>query len=163
MTSPARPDRALSLAVLRFRPALAYVDGIRELGRAFCARTFTDAELAERARMVLQELLENAVKYSAEGGGGEVEVALRAEGGAFTITCSSHPQPDHLATLRAELAQLRLFDAEAAYLVALQRAAREPQAPARLGLARMRFEGRFELELEEIAGDRIRVRAVTRV
>jgi len=162
VTSPHRPDRPESLAVLRFRPSSAYVDGIRELGRFFCERTFADVELAERARMALQETLENAVKYSAEGGGGEVEVGLRAAAGELTITCTSQPEPSHLATLRAELAQLRLFDAEAAYLVALQRAAQEPQASARLGLARMRFEGRFELELEEVAGGRIRLRAVTR-
>ena len=52
------------LVFMRFRPAWAYIDGIREFGRFFCQTTFGTQELADRACVVIQETLENAVKYS---------------------------------------------------------------------------------------------------
>ncbi|MGH7437569.1 MAG: hypothetical protein ACRENE_17975, partial [Polyangiaceae bacterium] len=63
---------------MRFRPAWAYIDGIREFGRFFCEVTFGTSELAERARLVLQEALENAVKYSTDSAESELELSIHS-------------------------------------------------------------------------------------
>ncbi len=147
------------LILLRFRPAWAYIDGVREFCRFFCETTYRQQDLAERARLVLQETLENAVKYSTPGQLSELELEVHADRESFRIAITSRPDPRHLQTLKNELSHLRLLDPEAAYIAAFVRAANEPEAPARLGLARMRYEARFELHLNEHADGRVCITA----
>jgi hypothetical protein len=159
MTSTSLPGIDEPLIFLRFRPAWAYIDGVREFCRFFCETTYRQADLAERVRVVLQETLENAVKYSSPGQLSELEVEVHADRERFSIGITSRPDPRHLQTLKNELSHLTLLDPEAAYIAAFVRAANEPEAPARLGLARMRFEARFELHLAEQADGRVRITA----
>jgi hypothetical protein len=147
------------LIFLRFRPAWAYIDGVREFCRFFCETTYRQHDLAERARVVLQETLENAVKYSTPGQLSELELEVHADRDNFRIAITSRPDPRHLQTLKNELSHLTLLDPEAAYVSAFVRAANEPDSPARLGLARMRYEARFELHLDEQADGRVRITA----
>lgn len=147
------------LVHLRFRPAWAYIDGVREFCRFFCETTYRQQDLAERARVVLQETLENAVKYSTPGELSELDVEIHADSEQFRISITSRPDPRHLQTLKNELSHLRMLDPEAAYLAAFVRAQQEPDSPARLGLARMRYEARFELHLNEQADGRVRITA----
>jgi hypothetical protein len=148
------------LVLMRFRPAWAYIDGIREFGRFFCETTFGTPELAERACLVIQEALENAVKYSTKSPKSELELVIEADGEHIQFSVSSLPDPAHIEKLRAELEGLHTQDPEAAYLAAFVRASNEPDASARLGLARMRYEGNVELSLKEEAGGRIRITAM---
>ena len=69
-----RPSSKEPLVFMRFRPAWAYIEGIREFGRFFCETTFGTTDVAERARVVIQETLENAVKYSTTGEDSELEL-----------------------------------------------------------------------------------------
>ncbi len=148
-----------SLVFMRFRPAWAYIDGIREFGRFFCQTTFQNAEIAERARVVIQETLENAVKYSVPGTEGDLELSISARGSRLEISVCSTPLREHLESLRAEIDRLNCADPEEAYRDAFARAADTPDGPARLGLARIRFEGNAELNMEEVQGGRIRITA----
>lgn len=159
MISTLPSSSAEPLIFLRFRPAWAYIDGVREFCRFFCEATYRQADLAERARVVLQETLENAVKYSTPGQLSELELEVRADKDSFRISITSRPDPEHLKTLKEELNHLTRLDPEAAYVAAFYRAANEPDAPARLGLARMRFEARFELHLDEQADGRVCITA----
>jgi hypothetical protein len=156
-TLPSSPTEPLIF--LRFRPAWAYIDGVREFCRFFCETTYRQKDLAERARVVLQETLENAVKYSTPGQLSELELEVQADLENFRIAITSRPDPRHLRTLKDELSHLTMLDPEAAYVSAFIRAANEPSAPARLGLARMRYEARFELHLDEHSDGRVRITA----
>jgi hypothetical protein len=147
------------LVFMRFRPAWAYIDGIREFGRFFCETTLSDSEAAERARVVLQEALENAVKYSTPGPNSELELCITAREGELEIAVTSLPEPEHLDSLREEIEALNAKDATQAYVDAIARAADSPDAAARLGLARMRLEGKVQLTVEDRSGGRIRVTA----
>jgi len=147
------------LVFMRFRPAWAYIDGIREFGRFFCQTTFGTQELADRACVVIQETLENAVKYSSNTADSELELSILSDGQSIEFSVSSLPDQKHLDSLRNELNGLQTLDPEQAYLAAFIRASNEPDASARLGLARIRYEGGVELSLKEEAGGRVRITA----
>ncbi|HEY4159518.1 MAG TPA: ATP-binding protein [Polyangiaceae bacterium] len=156
-----QPDPAQGpLVLMRFRPAWAYIDGIREFGRFFCKQTFGTEDLAQRATIVIQETLENAVKYSTQSPHSELELKIQVQGEHIEFSVSSLPDPAHIETLRDELVGLHSLDPEQAYLAAFVRASSQPDATARLGLARIRYEGNVELSLAEEAGGRIRITAV---
>lgn len=151
------------LVLMRFRPAWTYIDGIREFGRFFCQTTFGEQEIAERAVVIIQETLENAVKYSNESPDSELELMIKAENDTIQFSVSSLPDPAHAQALKDELTGLHSLDAETAYVAAFQRASNDPTASARLGLARIRYEGEVELSMTEEAGGRIRITATGRL
>lgn len=158
-TDPA-PPMAPPIVFMRFRPEWAYIDGIREFGRFFCATTFGRPDLAERAGVVLQETLENAIKYSSDAPDNELELEISAEGDSIEFAVSSTPDAAHLSTLREELERLSASDPERAYWAAFQRVVEGSGAVNRLGLARARYEGGVELSMAEEFGGRVRITAV---
>jgi hypothetical protein len=147
------------LVYVRFRPAWSYIDGIREFGRFFCERTFNDPSVAERATTILQETLENAVKYSSAGPYEEVEISLESDGTNLAISVTSTPSPEHVAVLKAELARVNAQTPEEAYIAAFERAALETGARSRIGLARVRLEGNVDLSLTDLESGRITITA----
>jgi len=161
-TTSSQPPRgpAPLLVSLSFRPIWAYIDGVREFGRFFCEKTFEQRDIAERAQVVLQETLENAIKYSSLEQDSKLEIEIASDGSELQISTLSHPDPAHLQALREEIEMLRKFDPEAAFIAAFARATREPDARAPLGLARLRYESQFELQVSEEAGGAVRVTAV---
>ena len=159
MVSPASSIPAAVPAVsMRFRPATDYLDGIREFALFFCKRTFSDTEVAQRVTVIVQEALENALKYSFPGSQSELHMEVDATRSQMAISVASEPDPTHLDELRKELVELYKRDAEAAYLFAFQRAANNPSGPSHIGLARIRYEGRADIQLHESDG-RIRFTA----
>jgi hypothetical protein len=146
---PPIPRTDKPLVYMRFRPAWTYIDGIREFGGFFCESTFADARVAERSTMVLQEMLENAVKYSTRAADTELELELSLSevAGGLEISITSRPDPGHLDLLRRELALLYARPPEEAYLAAFERAAGDNASGSRLGLARIRYEGKSEISI----------------
>jgi hypothetical protein len=156
-------DGSRPIVFMRFRPAWSYIEGIREFGRFFCETTFGTSELAERARVVIQETLENAVKYSTNTPDSELELLIESDGKDIQFSVTSMPDLAHAKSLREELIGIHALDPEQAYLAAFERASQEPGASARLGLARVRYEGAVELSLQEQKDGRIRVTAKGKV
>ncbi|MBN2193104.1 MAG: hypothetical protein JW751_09835 [Polyangiaceae bacterium] len=159
ISHPGDVRQAIPMVFMRFRPAWVYIDGIQEFGRFFCQTTFRDEQIATRARIIIQETLENAVKYSTPGPSSELELSIFAEGEHIEISVSSLPDPAHLDTLKQEIAWLSQADPESAYFAAFERAASCPDSPSRLGLARIRYEGSVELSVGEMSDGRIRITA----
>ena len=161
-TTSNKPPRAPAplLVSVKLRPLWAYIDGVREFGRFFCDRTFTQPGVAERARLVLQETLENAVKYASPSEDNRLELEIASDGSELQISTLSQADPKHLRALREEIDMQRRFNPEAAFLAAFARAAYEPDAPSGLGFARMRFESRFDVQISEEGGGNVRVTAI---
>jgi hypothetical protein len=144
---------------MRFRPAWTYIDGIREFGRFFCERTFDQPGIPERATTILQETLENAVKYSLPSIDAEVELTLSLEGDNLVVMVTSTPAPEHLQALRHELELLNALSPEEAYVAAFERVANDENGRSRIGLARVRLEGNVDLVLEELDNGRMTITA----
>jgi hypothetical protein len=144
---------------MSFRPVFAYIEGVREFGRFFCATTFQQPELVERARVALQETLENAVTHSRYPWG-LLTLEISCDGPELRISTISEASPADIRLLREEIEMLRAFDPEAGYLAAFARAAREPDSAPRLGLARLRYECRFDLEINDEPDGQVRVTAI---
>ena len=152
------PRRA-PLVVLRFRPSWAYIDGIREFGRTFCATSLDDPEAAERARVILQELLEIAVRGATASRGIELELELTLRDGRPEVAVTRQADPEQRVLLEGAVAWVNASAPEAIYLSALRAPAGGPASRTRLGLARVRLEGKAELVLEALDDGRLRLRA----
>jgi len=152
------PDAA-TLIEVRFKPLWEYIEAIRHLGHSLCQATFGTNAVSERAQLIIQEALENAVKYSRDGAMSDLEILISSSGDCIEITVGSTPTPEDLASLREELKWICSTDPQTAYLEAFRRAADNPEGPARLGLARMRCEGGVELSMVESGDGRIRLTA----
>jgi hypothetical protein len=142
---------------MRFRPAWTYIDAIREFGRSFCTCAFGQTEMGDRVQVVIQEALENVVKYSLDGTNSELTISIGPEPTQIEIAVTSRPDPAHADYLRKEIESIRGADPAEAYLAAFQRAAENPDGASRLGLARMRLEGRVELSVADAPDGRISV------
>ena len=144
---------------MSFRPVWAYIDGVREFGRFFCETTFQRPELAERARVALQETLENAVNH-AEHAAGLLTLEISCDKTELRIATISSASSEQIRALRQEVEMLRAFDPEAGLLAAFTRATREPESAPRLGLARLRYECRFDVFVSEEDDGQVRVTAI---
>lgn len=158
-SNPAHLSSSHPLVVMRFRPAWTYIDGVRDFGEFFCRTTFTESDVADRACVVIQETLENAIKYSVKDPDSELELVICATEHSIEFSVTSKPDNAHLGSLREELDRLNHLDPEQAFISALERAQNSPEASARLGLARMRYEGGVDLRLVEQSDGRIRFTA----
>jgi hypothetical protein len=147
------------LVSMRFRPAWTYIDGIRDFCEFFCRTTFSNSSVAQRACVVIQETLENAIKYSSTTTDSDLELEINASSDRIEFSITSKPDRAHLGNLKVELERLNKLEPEQAFVNALERAQLEPEASARLGLARMRYEGGVELNLFEATDGRIRFTA----
>jgi len=146
------PSQASRLVTLSVRPCWAFIAGVRELGHSLCEAAFPDTRVAERVRLILQEALENAVKYSVKESDAPLELCISTTGAEVEIRILSVPEHLHLDELRRELEWLASLEPEQAYAEAFRRAAAHPEQPARLGLARMQLEGKMQIRLEEKSG-----------
>ena len=144
LSTDSAPNR---LVFMRFRPTWVYIDGIREFCRFFCETTFGDGDIADRVQLVIQELLENAVKYSADKSVCDVEFSIEADAQSFAIAVRNYPSPDAAEKLKAELSLQSSMGAEEAYAFALRRAATLEAGAGRMGLARLRLEGGMNLSI----------------
>ena len=144
---------------MSFRPVWAYIDGVREFGRFFCETTFQQAELAERARVALQETLENALNHS-QHTAGLLTLEITCDRDELRISTISSASAEQIRLLREEVEMLRAFDPEAGLLAAFARATREPESAPRLGLARLRYECRFDVHVTQEGDGQVRVTAI---
>jgi hypothetical protein len=147
---------------LVFAVAWEHIDAIRKLVAIAVRAAYAGVDgLDEAVAMVSAELLENAVKYGAEGDA-DVRFALTGDGERLEIQVSNRAGGDlgHVDRLRDRLAWLEGFPTPAdAYLAAFEE--RYQGASGRtsgLGLVRVAHEGGCEVSVESRQRD-VTVRA----
>src|SRR5690349_1481675 len=141
-TNEARSDR---LVQLRFKPLWLYVDAVREFCGFFARATFEDDGLGQRVGLIVHELIENAVRYGDEQ---ELEVRLERSQDDVVIRVINTTSDERAESLRKVFEELAKLPPADAYTRALQHASSLPASQSGLGLPRIRYEGRVELELD---------------
>lgn len=136
----------------------SYVSSTRIMVSSFCNVALANEDIADKIAMTAQELLENAVKYSANP---EENVALRFsihDEQRISLEVSNHASPESIAMLQEQHAEVSEGDPLMAYLQKMQRIAMDPGSDAsQLGLARIRYETGSELHLK-VEGTRVTMR-----
>jgi signal transduction histidine kinase len=145
-------DRHSTNVVVRFSPQWEKIEPLRQYVVAMAGGA--GDKVADRVGIVLQELLENAVKYGDTVGQVEVELAVSALRKQAEIRVANRAQQSRIALLKKEFDSIRGGGetANAVFARALQRLQRLPQGTTMLGLARIAMESDLTLE---VRGDQV--------
>ena len=140
------------MLVVRFAPQWEKIEPLRQY--AVAAAGGNGDKVADRVGIVLQELLENAVKYGDAVGMVEVQLSISSLRRNAEVRVLNRAQPSRISLLKKEYDSLpaQREAANQAFARALQRLQRLPQGSTMLGLARIAMEAALTLE---ITGDQV--------
>ena len=149
------PDRSsASLALyVRFPPSWEHIEPLRQYTEV-SVKARTGGRAADKASIVVQELLENAVKYGVPAEAVEFEIHMSDSGSGLDVCVRNTAHPSRLVVLEREFARIQAEPGGEAFNKALQRAARLPQGSTMLGLPRVAMESTLQLEIK---GDRVEI------
>jgi signal transduction histidine kinase len=146
-------DRHSTTLVVRFAPQWERIEPLRHY--AVTVAGGHGDRIADRVGIVLQELLENAVKYGDAVGTVEVQLSISSVRKMAEVKVINRAQPSRIALLKKEYEGIQVGQrdtANQAFARALQRLQRLPQGTTMLGLARIAMEASLTLE---IAADQV--------
>jgi hypothetical protein len=132
--------------------ALDDVSHVRRFVETLHRRVPMTDDDASRLAMVTHELLENAIKFSADGG---ASLRVEVDDAKVCITTRNRTRATDLAALKAVASTLVTSDPMAVYIGLMKRA---PAARGGLGLGRVAAEGEMEIGLA-LDGDIVQVQA----
>jgi len=157
---------------LQFRPSASLIQIIRRFVSDFYEGMLEDPDAVSRVALATHELLENAVKYSADGATA-LSITLEpapdasrgepsAEGSELAIRLSNRAGEEHIEALRELFEEMEHYpDPFDHYQAVLERGARRKSGSG-LGIARVRAEGEMSMSYR-IEGDGVCIVARTRV
>jgi anti-sigma regulatory factor (Ser/Thr protein kinase) len=145
-------DRHSTTLLVRFAPEWEKIEPLRQY--AVAAAGGPGDVVADRVGIVLQELLENAVKYGDAVSTVEVQLSISSLRKNAEVRVVNRAQPSRIALLKKEYDSLPALREAAnhAFARALQRLQRLPQGSTMLGLARIAMEAALTLE---VSGDQV--------
>ncbi len=143
---------------VKFKPEWIYVSCIQTFVMAFFAVSCVDPLVAQRIALIISELLENAIKYSS-GRQAMTRIAVEDDGKQVMAKVSNTANEENIAELKKTFEEISKGSPQEAYLKRLERAATRTDGKNQVGLARVRFEGRADLQLD-IKGSEVSITAL---
>lgn len=142
--------------VLTFRPNVELVSVVRRFTSNFYEKILGDPDATSRVALATHELLENAVKYSADGctsirigiepADPAAEPAAEPAGDRrIRVSTTNVTDPTHLATAMEIIDGIRSAESPFAYLQQSMRATAKRAEGSGLGLARICAEGEMTM------------------
>src|SRR5215212_5930171 len=131
---------------MRFGPRWTYISCVRKFVASFFMIGLADKERAEQISMAASELLENAVKYASEDES-YLKISIARQSNEVDVCVKNKAEPQHINTLRRELALISAGQPEQIYLRKMEEAAMT-EGQSRLGLARILYEANARLKLD---------------
>lgn len=151
---PGRSSPSLALYV-RFPPSWDHIDPLRQYAEVSVKARAGDGA-ADKVGIVIQELLENAVKYGVPATNIELEIHMADKGMGLDIVVRNQAHPSRLLILEREFQRIRAEPGAEAFNRAMQRMARLPQGSTMLGLSRVAMESQLQVAIK---GDRAEIKA----
>jgi hypothetical protein len=149
-------ERPTELALFaRFPPSWDHIDPLRQCADV-AIRTRAGGVTADKASIVVQELLENAVKYGVPTSDIEFEVLVAKDGSSFDVRVRNKALSSRLTVLSREFQRVAGDSARDSFNRALHRLQRLPPGTSMLGLSRVAMESMLQLEVAE---DRVTITA----
>jgi anti-sigma regulatory factor (Ser/Thr protein kinase) len=147
---------------LSFSPNVSLIATVRRFVGEFYVRILDDAELTSRLVVATHELLENAVRYSADG---QSSIRIGVEQAGTDIKVSIETRNKTLDPNRKELDELlaemrNTPDRDGFYQTLMARSSKRAHGSG-LGLGRIHAESLMDLS-SEIEGDIVKLRAEAR-
>ncbi len=132
---------------LKFAPNWAMIEPAREFLLSFLSVALDNREAASQVCLAAHELMENAIKYSAdETAHVQLEVSLD---GPIVLSVENTIRPEHVEALLAEVhAANEAVDPFEFYQKKMIESLSRPSGKAGLGLARIRWESQMTLTCE---------------
>jgi hypothetical protein len=149
---------------ISFSPNVSLVSTVRRFVTDFYARVLADDEATSRVAMATHELLENAVRYSADGLS-TVRVSVhRASGGAIvTIDTRNRAAAENVGVVVKAIEKLHAAGDPVAYYQLLIRETAQRKEGSGLGLGRVCAEADMTLSVEIEEGNVIHLRATAKI
>lgn len=139
------PNQALSFG-LKILPHPRMVSIIRRFVEESIEKLNGDKQAIFQASLAVHELLENAVKYS-NGNEAELRVEFSNCGTLIKIELANLSTPTHIARLRACVSKVQKSSHPCKLYQAMMRKSYGTKHGSGLGLARIRAEGKLDLNL----------------
>lgn len=133
--------------VVQLPRTMEHIQQLRRFATDYC-KLAHGPDVAGRVELVSHELLENAFKYGTVGGQLSFSLSLTKGGGAFEIRVDNEALPSRVEILQRQLERLSKNEGGAGFLDDLVGFTDGRMAMAQLGLRRVKYEGRVELELK---------------
>jgi hypothetical protein len=131
---------------LNFRPNFELISVVRRFVSDFYKNMLNDPDAVSRVALATHELLENAVKYSNDGGT-SLSITVRHEesGSVVTIRISNHASPENIEAIRSIFDEMAKYpDPFMQYQSAMERSAKRTDGSG-LGIVRVRAEGEMTM------------------
>ncbi|UCF81594.1 MAG: hypothetical protein JSV08_04065 [Acidobacteriota bacterium] len=143
---------------VKFQPEWIYISCIQTFVMAFFAVSCVEPLAAQRIALIITELLENAIKYSS-GRQALTRIAVEDSGNQVKAQVSNTASEENITELKRTIEDINKYSPQEAYLKRLEKAATRTDEKSQVGLARVRFEGRADLQLN-IEGSEVSMTAL---
>lgn len=144
---------------LSFSPNVSLIATVRRFVGEFYARVLEDPEVTSRLVVATHELLENAVRYSADGQSSiRIGVQRRDRHVEIGIETRNRTTPDRYVTVRGLLDEMNGAKDRGAFYQALLRRSARRETGSGLGLGRIYAESEMDLSVC-LTGDVLHLRA----
>jgi hypothetical protein len=129
---------------LKFGPKWTYISTVRTFVEDFMTITLEDKKKATSIAMAVNELIENAVKFS-DLEGSELNIYVTKERKIIKVIVTNHASQQDIDDLRKSLRELFESPPLDAYMKRMKDSAVSPDGKSTLGLARIRYECKAEI------------------
>lgn len=147
------PEAWLSV---EFSPAFRFINDVRRFTEGFCYESKLSGDVASSVGMTVFELMQNATTYS-EDGWVRVNLSIKEATNTIQIRVENRVTPDRLPRLHEVFERMKGSDPLNHYLELMRETVKRDEGSG-LGLARIRFEGKMEVELM-VEGNKVLVQA----
>jgi hypothetical protein len=143
---------------LKFGPRWKYIAVVRTFIQSFISLNFSQNSIADNVAMTASELLENAVKYASKDDI-RVKLTISPTNDEISISVTNYASSDAIKNLKQIWDQAMVGDSLTNYVMKTKEAATRTDGKSQLGLVRIRYETKGEMNLE-IVEDKVSIELV---